>query len=616
MKKLLGLFPIIILIMGCKSKAVPIANSGGTTLDTAIAETAGRMETRLNNGTKIALINFSSSSAQLSEYVLEGISLHLVNSGKLIVVDRANLDRVRQEQGFQLSGEVNDESAKAIGQMLGADAIVTGSLTNIGNEYRINLKAISVDSATVVVQYAADIVNDGRARTLLASGGGGGGGSTLSPTGGAQTKPVITTGSNSNTGGTASASVTVRTAPSVTSVSVNPDSISVAKGKTQQFEAKVTGNNDPEETVTWAVTGNLSGKTNISESGLLTVAADETATPLTVTATSTADGSKNARAAITVPGGISAINVSGVANWNSAINAVRNGGNNQTYIISVSGNVSVPAPPDNENLFGAVTGITVTIQGSGALALSVNGSLLRIGAGQTVVVRDVTLRGRSENNSPVVRIMSGSIFRMEGKASVTGNRDGGIYVDGGTFIMQDNASIMSNNSSYGGGVYIGSGGTFIMQGGIISGNKGYSDGSGVFVGGTFTMEDGTISGNTGSTGVRVDGTFTMKGGTISGNTTDFYGGGVYVNGGTFTMQGGTITNGNNAKGRGGGVYVGGGTFTKTGGTISGNDVSLGDRNTAAEQGHALYWNSSPARWRNATAGPDDKTSGYGFWLND
>jgi uncharacterized protein YjdB len=270
MKKLLGFYSIIILIMGCTGGATPVANSGGTTLDMAIAETAGRMETRLKEGTKIALINFSSSSAQLSEYVLEGISLHLVNDGKLIVVDRANLDRVRQEQGFQLSGEVSDESAKAIGQMLGADAIVTGSLTNIGREYRINMKAISVDAATVVMQYATDIINDERVRTLLESGGGSGG------------RAQSTSARTSGGGTTGTSGTSDRIVPTITSVTVSPDSVSVDKGKTQQFEATITGNNNPDMTVTWTVTGNLSSKTNISENGVLTVANDEIATPLIV----------------------------------------------------------------------------------------------------------------------------------------------------------------------------------------------------------------------------------------------------------------------------------------------------------------------------------------------
>jgi hypothetical protein len=65
------------------------------------------------------------------------------------------------------------------------------------------------------------------------------------------------------------------------------------------------------------------------------------------------------------------------------------------------------------------------------------------------------------------------------------------------------------------------------------------------------------------------------------------------------------------------VYVSG-IFAKTGGSINGNDTAtFGNRNTASKQGHAVYDSSSiPARWRNATAGEDDNTAGYGFWLND
>jgi hypothetical protein len=96
----------------------------------------------------------------------------LVNNGKLAVVDRVNLDKVRAEQGFQLSGDVSDESAKAIGQMLGAGAIVTGTLVNLGDAYRLTLKAINVETARVVAAYPADIANSPRVQTLLVSGGG------------------------------------------------------------------------------------------------------------------------------------------------------------------------------------------------------------------------------------------------------------------------------------------------------------------------------------------------------------------------------------------------------------------------------------------------------------
>jgi hypothetical protein len=89
-----------------------------------------------------------------------------------VVVDRANLDKVRAEQGFQLSGEVDDNSAKNIGKLLGAGAIVTGSFTNIGDMYSLSLKAINMETATVAVSYPADIAASDRIEALLASGGG------------------------------------------------------------------------------------------------------------------------------------------------------------------------------------------------------------------------------------------------------------------------------------------------------------------------------------------------------------------------------------------------------------------------------------------------------------
>jgi len=108
----------------------------------------------------------------------------------LIVVDRANLDKVRAEQGFQLSGEVSDESAKAIGQLLGAGAIVTGSLTDLGDVYSLTLKAINIETATVAVSYLADLAKTTRIETLLATRDGAGSGGTSTAT---VSRPVSTT---------------------------------------------------------------------------------------------------------------------------------------------------------------------------------------------------------------------------------------------------------------------------------------------------------------------------------------------------------------------------------------------------------------------------------------
>ena len=88
-------------------------------------------------------------------------------------------------------------------------------------------------------------------------------------------------------------------APTVTSVEITPKTASVQKGMTQQFGAAVTGTDSPAQTVTWTVTGGKAG-TSISTGGLLTVASDETAATLTVTATSTVDTTKSGTATVAV----------------------------------------------------------------------------------------------------------------------------------------------------------------------------------------------------------------------------------------------------------------------------------------------------------------------------
>ncbi|MDR1586071.1 MAG: InlB B-repeat-containing protein [Treponema sp.] len=148
-------------------------------------------------------------------------------------------------------------------------------------------------------------------------------------------------------------------------------------------------------------------------------------------------------------------------------------------------------------------------------------------------------------------------FIMNG-GTISGNTSlgygGGVYI-GNTATFTMNSGIISGNTAgNGGGVYVNTfdGGVFIMSGGTISdntvSNAAFPKGGGVYVNsGTFTMSGGTISGNTaisGGGGVYVgsSGTFTKQSdGTIYGsnegttlkNTAtggDSYGHAVFVSG--------------------------------------------------------------------------------------
>ena len=157
-----------LLSAGCASQ--PGTEPGGMTLDQAIADAAARIDERISAGSKIALLNFSSPSDRFSLYVLDELSANLLDSGRLTVVDRREIDLIRGEFDFQLSDEVGDDSMQSIGQMLGAQSIVSGSLTEIGGDYRIAIRVLNVQSAAIEVHFRSDIANDRRVQALLEGG--------------------------------------------------------------------------------------------------------------------------------------------------------------------------------------------------------------------------------------------------------------------------------------------------------------------------------------------------------------------------------------------------------------------------------------------------------------
>ena len=114
---------------------------------------------------------------------------------------------------------------------------------------------------------------------------------------------TVTAISNGDSTKSGRASVTVETAPvppAITSVTIAPATATVQTGSTQQFNASVIGTGDFNKAVTWSVEGAVSTSTKISSDGMLAVGMDETATTLTIIATSNGDNTKSGTATVTV----------------------------------------------------------------------------------------------------------------------------------------------------------------------------------------------------------------------------------------------------------------------------------------------------------------------------
>jgi TolB-like protein len=136
-------------------------------LGDVIVRSAWGVEEALPQGTMVAVLNFVSPSATFTDYVIEELTGELVTGNKVAIVDRQNLALISTEMNLQLSGDVSDESAQAIGKMLGAQSIISGTLTDMGRFYRFRIRVINVETARIQTQVSLDLRKDEQVAYLL-----------------------------------------------------------------------------------------------------------------------------------------------------------------------------------------------------------------------------------------------------------------------------------------------------------------------------------------------------------------------------------------------------------------------------------------------------------------
>ena len=103
-------------------------------LDSAVQECAKYLEGRFPKGTRAALVAVSGENQEIGEFVYRKLSGVLVNSGWFTVVERsaAALETIAREMDRHLNFEVSQETELSIGKQLGAEIIISGSVTRSG----------------------------------------------------------------------------------------------------------------------------------------------------------------------------------------------------------------------------------------------------------------------------------------------------------------------------------------------------------------------------------------------------------------------------------------------------------------------------------------------------
>jgi len=136
-------------------------------LDLAIREASDHLNQNIPSGNKVVFLNIESTSNELSNYIIDELVANAVRDKNFTVVDRKEIDAIREEQNLQLSGQVSDATAVRIGQIFGANTIVSGRVSTMGEGYRISARAVDVQSTEVIAQFNKNIETSPTINALL-----------------------------------------------------------------------------------------------------------------------------------------------------------------------------------------------------------------------------------------------------------------------------------------------------------------------------------------------------------------------------------------------------------------------------------------------------------------
>ncbi len=81
----------------------------------------------------------------------EVLRTELMNMDSFEVMERSQMDEILKEQAFQQSGACNEkECLVQMGQMLGIEQIIAGTIGKVGHAYSITARIISVESGKII----------------------------------------------------------------------------------------------------------------------------------------------------------------------------------------------------------------------------------------------------------------------------------------------------------------------------------------------------------------------------------------------------------------------------------------------------------------------------------
>lgn len=130
-------------------------------LQDVLAEASDELCRTLDGNVKvIAIVDITSEYGTVSDYIADELTHAFAGRLKRTALAERNehsLSIIKTELQYQNSGEVSDETIQSVGQALGADSLVLGSVKEVSGGYQITIRAVSVETKRVLVSWSGRI---------------------------------------------------------------------------------------------------------------------------------------------------------------------------------------------------------------------------------------------------------------------------------------------------------------------------------------------------------------------------------------------------------------------------------------------------------------------------
>ncbi len=121
--------------------------------------------------TRIAITEFTYGDEfnDFTRNIQDILYTNLIQRG-MTVVEREKMEQVLEELGKSFSGMLDSSTAAEIGKMLGVEAIVVGTIADMGNSVDLRARLVDVEKSAAITAAQIDVVKDTIIIKLLGSG--------------------------------------------------------------------------------------------------------------------------------------------------------------------------------------------------------------------------------------------------------------------------------------------------------------------------------------------------------------------------------------------------------------------------------------------------------------